>query len=164
VVAYRFEDCRGADCVARHLGGFSGILQVDSYSAYTNLAKARVKTGSNETIQLAGCWAHLRRKFYDLPISGVSQAATASIIAMTELWQIEDDVRGNTYLRTLLIHGARGMACRPSASEALDDTRSGLGPRRQDICRCSDLLRPSLALPLPPLRFGGPPGSLRSLR
>lgn len=94
MVAYRFEDSRGADCVARHLAGFSGILQVDGYSAYTNLAKARVKTGSNETIQLAGCWAHLRRKFYDLHVSGVSQAATDSIIAMSELWRLEDEVRG----------------------------------------------------------------------
>lgn len=94
MIAYRFEDSRGADCVARHLAGFSGILQVDGYSAYTNLAKARAKTGSNETIQLAGCWAHLRRKFYDLHISGVSQSATDSIIAMTELWKVEDEVRG----------------------------------------------------------------------
>jgi transposase len=54
----------------------SGVLQVDGYSAYANLAKTRAKTGSNEPIQLAGCSAHLRRKFYDLHISGVSQAAT----------------------------------------------------------------------------------------
>ncbi|KSV61803.1 hypothetical protein N185_37600 [Sinorhizobium sp. GW3] len=94
MVAYRFEDSRGADCVTRHLAGFSGILQVDGYSAYTNLAKTRAKTGSNETIQLAGCWAHLRRKFYDLHISGVSQAATDTVLAMTELWRIEDEVRG----------------------------------------------------------------------
>ncbi|MGO6986864.1 IS66 family transposase [Rhizobium leguminosarum] len=94
MVAYRFEDSRGADCVARHLAGFSGILQVDGYSAYTSLAKTRAKAGSNEPIQLAGCWAHLRRKFYDLHISGVSKAATDTIIAMTELWRIEDEVRG----------------------------------------------------------------------
>lgn len=94
MVAYRFEDSRGADCVTRHLSGFTGILQVDGYSAYTNLAKTRAKTGSNETVQLAGCWAHLRRKFYDLHISGVSQAATDTVLAITELWRIEDEVRG----------------------------------------------------------------------
>ncbi|WP_322884366.1 IS66 family transposase (plasmid) [Sinorhizobium medicae] len=94
MVAYRFEDSRGADCVTRHLSGFTGILQVDGYSAYTNLAKTRAKTGSNETVQLAGCWAHLRRKFYDLHISGVSQAATDTVLAMTELWRIEGEVRG----------------------------------------------------------------------
>ncbi|RVL52108.1 IS66 family transposase [Sinorhizobium meliloti] len=94
MVAYRFEDSRGADCVTRHLSGFTGILQVDGYSAYTNLAKTRAKTGGNETVQLAGCWAHLRRKFYDLHVSGVSQAATDTVLAMTELWRIEDEVRG----------------------------------------------------------------------
>ncbi|QXC52880.1 IS66 family transposase (plasmid) [Agrobacterium salinitolerans] len=94
MAAYRFEDSRGADCVVRHLAGFSGILQVDGYSAYTSLVKTRAKDGSNETIRLAGCWAHLRRKFYDLHISGVSKAATDTIIAMTELWRIEDEVRG----------------------------------------------------------------------
>ncbi|RWA95058.1 IS66 family transposase [Mesorhizobium sp.] len=94
MVAYRFEDSRGADCVARHLAGFNGILQVDGYSAYTNLVKARAKSGSNETIKLAGCWAHLRRKFYELHISGISQAATASVTAMRKLWEVEDEVRG----------------------------------------------------------------------
>jgi transposase len=94
MVAYRFEDSRGAECVARHLAGFNGILQVDGYSAYTNLAKTRAKTSSNETVRLAGCWAHLRRKLYDLHISKVSQVATDSLTAMTELWKIEDEVRG----------------------------------------------------------------------
>ena len=52
MVAYRFEDSRGGDCVARHMRGFTGILQVVGYSAYTQLAKA--KAGANETIALAG--------------------------------------------------------------------------------------------------------------
>lgn len=94
MVAYRFEDSRGAECVARHLAGFNGILQVDGYGAYTSMIKAQAKAGRNEQIQLAGCWAHLRRKFYDLHVSGISQAATDTVIAMTKLWKIEDEVRG----------------------------------------------------------------------
>jgi transposase len=65
---------------------------VSVYTAYTSLAKTRAKGGSNETIQLAGCWAHLRRKFYDLHITGVSQAATDTVVAMSALWKVEDDV------------------------------------------------------------------------
>lgn len=94
MVAYRFEDSRGAECVARHLAGFNGILQVDGYGAYTSMIKAQAKAGRNEQIKLAGCWAHLRRKFYDLHVSGISQAATDTVIAMTKLWRIEDEVRG----------------------------------------------------------------------
>jgi len=39
MVAYRFEDSRGADCVARHLAGFSGIMQVDK-NAFKETAEA----------------------------------------------------------------------------------------------------------------------------
>ncbi|EYR84049.1 transposase IS66 family [Shinella sp. DD12] len=94
MVTYRFEDSRGAQCVARPLVGLIGILQVDGYMAYTSLARTRAKGGNNETIQLAGCWAHLRRKFYDLHITGVSQAATDMVVAMSALWKVEDEVRG----------------------------------------------------------------------
>lgn len=92
MVAYRFEDGRGGDCVVRHMTGFTGILQVDGYSAYTQLAKAR--TNSNEGVALAGCWAHLRRRFYELHINGSSQIATQTVTTMAELWSIEEEVRG----------------------------------------------------------------------
>ncbi|MBB6262264.1 transposase [Paenochrobactrum gallinarii] len=96
MVAYRFEDSRGAECVARHLAGFNGILQVDGYAAYTSMIKAQAKAGRNEQIKLAGCWAHLRRKFYDLHMNGISQTATNTVVAMAELWRIEDEARGKS--------------------------------------------------------------------
>lgn len=74
MVAYRFEDSRGGEYVARHMRGFTGILQVDGHSVDTQLAKA--KTGANEAIALGGCWAHLRRRFYELHINGSSRVAT----------------------------------------------------------------------------------------
>lgn len=40
MVAYRFEDSRGGECVERHLAGFTRILQVDGYAAYNRLAKS----------------------------------------------------------------------------------------------------------------------------
>lgn len=89
MVAYRFEDSRGGDCVARHLAGYSGILQVDGYAAYNRLAKS---DGTN--VILAGCWAHVRRRFYELHLAESSHVATKTIEAMVPLWQIEDEVRG----------------------------------------------------------------------
>jgi hypothetical protein len=40
MVAYRFEDSRAGDRVARHLSGYRGILQVDGYGAYNKLARS----------------------------------------------------------------------------------------------------------------------------
>ena len=94
--------------MARHLAGFTGILQVDGYAAYTQLAKA--KAGSNEVMALAGCWAHLRRRFYELHINGSSQIATQTITTMAELWKIEEEIRGRDPARRLTARRDRSAA------------------------------------------------------
>lgn len=91
MVAYRFEDSRSGDCVVRHLNGYRGILQVDGYAAYNRLAKP--DEGQNG-VTLAGCWSHSRRKFYELHVAGSSRVATATVERMSELWQVEEAVRG----------------------------------------------------------------------
>lgn len=93
MVAYRFEDSRSGDCVARHLEGYRGILQVDGYTAYTKLGTDR---GANDAVTIAGCWAHARRKFFDLQTSDGSPLASAILTAMAPLWAIEDDIRGQS--------------------------------------------------------------------
>ena len=92
MVAYRFEDSRSGDCVARHLDGYRGILQIDGYAAYNRLGKDR---GDNDAMTLAGCWAHARRKFFDLHASDGSPFAGAVVKAMAPLWVIEEDIRGH---------------------------------------------------------------------
>jgi len=91
MVAYRFEDSRGGACPERHLTGFTGLLQVDGYSAYNRLAAADRLGGP---VALAGCWAHLRRKFYELHITGVSHVATSTVERMSALWAVEAEIRG----------------------------------------------------------------------
>jgi transposase len=95
MVAYRFEDSRSTECVAEHLKGYGGILQVDGYVAYKSLAKNRINSQHNSPILLAGCWAHLRRKFYELHVSKKSEIATQTLERMKALWALEDEVRGS---------------------------------------------------------------------
>jgi transposase len=90
MVAYRFEDSRSGDCAARHLGDYRGILQCDGYSGYRKLAGVPHANG----LRLAGCWAHLRRRFFDLHANGESVVASATVEQMTLLWAVEDEVRG----------------------------------------------------------------------
>ena len=92
MVAYRFEDSRAGDCAARHLGDYRGILQCDGYSGYRKLADVPHANG----LRLAGCWAHLRRRFFDLHANGESHVATATVEQMKMLWALEDDVRGQS--------------------------------------------------------------------
>jgi transposase len=91
MVAYRFEDSRGGENVERHLAGYTGLLQVDGWGAYNRLAEAKRVGGP---LQLAACWAHLRRKFFELHVSGVSHVASETIERMAGLWVVEEKIRG----------------------------------------------------------------------
>ena len=91
MVAYRFEESRGGDCPARHLAGFSGLLQIDGYAAYRSLADPDRAGGP---VTLAACWAPLRRRFYDLHAAGLSETATWTVERMAALWAVEQEVRG----------------------------------------------------------------------
>jgi transposase len=86
MVAYVYAADRKAERPDAHLGDFAGILQVDGYGGYAALARRR------QQIQLAFCWAHVRRKFYELADS--SPVATEVLRRIALLYAIEDEVRG----------------------------------------------------------------------
>ena len=95
VVAAKFRVIvsRATECVARHLNGYRGILQVDGYAAYNKLVR---KDGGNDSATLAGCWSHSRRKFYELHVAKSSKVATDTVERMAKLWEIEERVRGQS--------------------------------------------------------------------
>jgi transposase len=47
----------------RHLAGYCGILQADAYAGFNTLYKSERQGGA---ITEAGCWAHARRKLFEL--------------------------------------------------------------------------------------------------
>jgi transposase len=59
-VVYTYAPGRNADHAVSLLKDFSGVLTTDGYQVYQSLAKAR------DDVVLAHCWAHARRKFFDL--------------------------------------------------------------------------------------------------
>ncbi len=54
------------------------------------------KDGGNDGPRLAGCWAHSRRRFYELHKAGASQVATDTTLRMADLWKLEAEVRGQS--------------------------------------------------------------------
>jgi len=90
-VAYLYAPGRGAEHAVRHLAGFSGVLQVDGYVAYKTLTDARRAGGP---LTLAFCWAHLRRRFYEIAKDGNAPIATEALLRISALYKIEADIRG----------------------------------------------------------------------
>ena len=86
MVAYVYAADRKSERPGTHLGDFAGTLQVDGYGGYTALARR-----SNQ-IRLAFCWAHVRRKFYDL--ADTSPVATEILRRIAALYAIEAEARG----------------------------------------------------------------------
>jgi transposase len=86
---YLYSPDRKAERPASHLAGFSGVLQVDGYPGFD-----RLREGG--TIQLAACWAHARRKFYDVQQATASPVAAEALQRVAELYAIEAAIRGQT--------------------------------------------------------------------
>ncbi|MDH2135407.1 IS66 family transposase, partial [Sphingobium yanoikuyae] len=86
MVAYVYAADRKGERAEAHLGDFAGILQVDGYGGYAALARRR------QQISLAFCWAHVRRKFYELADN--SPVATEVLRRVALLYAIEDEARG----------------------------------------------------------------------
>ncbi len=60
-VLFRWETSRATACLEDVVPRtFTGTVQSDGYAGYRAFVKGR-----SETITLAGCWAHVRRKFYE---------------------------------------------------------------------------------------------------
>jgi transposase len=88
MVAYVYAADRKGERAEAHLGDFAGILQVDGFGGYAALA------GRRQQVSLAFCWAHVRRKFYELAESSPVAAEVLRRIAL--LYAIEDEVRGTS--------------------------------------------------------------------
>jgi transposase len=90
-VAYTYAPGRGGIHAVKLLDGFSGILQVDGYAVYKQLA---VPARAGGAVTLAYCWSHLRRKFYEVYVGGHAPIAAEALARIKLLYEIEDDIRG----------------------------------------------------------------------
>ena len=83
-----FDFCvsRSGEHAKRFLGSFRGHLVVDDYAGY----KALFAQGVTEV----GCWAHIRRLFFELHAAKASAHAEPALRHIAELYRIEAQVNG----------------------------------------------------------------------
>jgi transposase len=88
-VVYVYAPDRKAERPITHLAGFKGILQVDGYGGYRALAE-------RGEVQLAFCWAHVRRRFYEFAVAGPAPIASEALERIAKLYAIESGIRGRS--------------------------------------------------------------------
>jgi transposase len=91
-VAYTYAPGRGAIHALKLLDGYRGIVQCDGYTAYKTVAD----TAPDAAIKLAFCWAHLRRRFFDLVQEGPAPIASEALERIAALYAIEKTIRGRS--------------------------------------------------------------------
>ncbi|MGA7565335.1 MAG: IS66 family transposase [Terriglobales bacterium] len=86
-VWFAYSPDRKGEHPERHLEKFRGTLQADAYAGFNQLYE-------NGRIQQAACWAHVRRKFYDLEQAHASPVAREALVRIGALYGIEETIRG----------------------------------------------------------------------
>lgn len=87
-VIYDFCESRAGKHASAFLQGWSGTLLVDDFAGYKQLM--------GERITEAGCWAHARRKFFELHAANKSQIAVQALDQIGQLYEIERQVQNAT--------------------------------------------------------------------
>lgn len=88
IVVFDFCTSRSGAYARRFLGEYRGALMVDDYSGY----KALFAQGVTEL----GCWAHARRKFFDLQAASGSPVAGEALARIAALYRVDADAEAMT--------------------------------------------------------------------
>ena len=123
---YRFTPDRTGAHPQAHLAGFRGFLQADAYAGYDGLYRRGVTE--------VACWAHFRRKVFDLHERSPTPLTTDILERIGALYAVEAEVRGQP---PDVRHRVRQDRTRPlvdALRDVLDTTLRRLSPK-SDMAR-----------------------------
>ena len=123
-VWFAYSPDRKGEHPQSHLGNFTGTLQADGYAGFD----AVYETGR---IQEAACWAHVRRKFYDLHVAHKSPVAAEAMERIAALYAIEKEIRGHPADQRRQVRNAQARPLLDSLKQWLEETLEKLS-RKSD--------------------------------
>jgi len=88
-VWFAYSPDRKGEHPMNHLQSYRGTLHADGFAGFNKL----YETGR---IREAACWAHVRRKFFDLHQGHGSPAAKEALERIAQLYAIEKEIRGRS--------------------------------------------------------------------
>jgi transposase len=95
---------RGGEHPERHLAGYAGLMQADAYAGFNRLYEPSRRPGA---IIEAACWAHARRKFFDLARINKAPIALEAVERIDALFAIERDINGMTPAQRVQVRAER---------------------------------------------------------
>src|SRR5215213_7350589 len=103
-VAFFYSPDRTGEHPERHLAEFAGILQADAYAGFNRLYEPKREPGP---ILEAACWAHARRKLFELAAVSKAPIAAEAVRRIDELFKVECEINGKTAEERLAVREER---------------------------------------------------------
>ena len=122
-VFFRYSPDRKGERPRAHLASFAGVLQADAYAGFDRLYGEKVKE--------VACWAHVRRKFYDIHVSLASPIALEALERIGRLYKIEEEIRGRPPSERHAVRQARAGPELKSLYEWLHKTATTLSKKSE---------------------------------
>ena len=94
-VVYFYSPDRKGEHPRAFMKGFSGVLQADGFTGFNAMYRPDPETQKIQ-VKEAGCWAHWRRKFYDVYESNDSPIAKEALDRIGKLYDVERTISGKT--------------------------------------------------------------------
>ena len=114
-----------------HLAGYTGIMQADAYAGFNRLYEPGRNPGP---IVEAGCFAHARRKLFDLAKVAKAPIAAEAVTRIDALFAIEREINGRPAAERLAVRQAH---LRP----LIDELEIWLIAQRQKLSTKSELAK-----------------------
>ncbi len=139
LVLFDYQKSRGQEGPAKILADFGGVLQTDGYGLYSSLFD------KNPNITLAGCMAHVRRKF-DEAVRDDAVRGKYVVDEIAKLYGIEKQIRESPHLTELEICHNPNAASQSSSRESQKVFRRAVPERdtEQSLCKSACLCAESV--------------------
>lgn len=118
IVVFDYQTSRSGKHADSFLGDWRGHLMVDDYSGYKHLF-------TDQRITELACWAHARRKFFDLQKDSPSPIGEAALVRIARLYQLEAEAKETT--------PEERLALRQQSREALAEFHGWLTTTRKKL-------------------------------
>jgi len=112
----------------QHLASYVGLMQADAYAGFNRLYEPRRKPSP---IVEAACWAHARRKFFDLARIARAPIAIEAIERIDALFAIEREINGVSPERRLTVRAERSRPLINELETWLRQQRAKLSPKSE---------------------------------
>jgi hypothetical protein len=125
---YFYSPDRRGEHPEAHLASWAGLMQADAYAGYDRLYAAGRKAGP---IVEAGCWAHARRKFFDLARLNKAPIAIEAVARIDAVFAIERDINGLSPDERLQVRHERSRPRVEALGTWLREQHARLSPNNQ---------------------------------